>query len=141
MGIKKVPRNLVTIKDQYLPKPVLSAFWKMHENLYMDTGKKLKIFSGYRSPAYQAIIFLKCLKENNFDFLRTAKRVAFPGYSEHGDPKKQAIDFAFTISFEKTREYKWLLQNANKYGFFLSYPKDNKDGIMFEPWHWRFNGY
>ncbi len=139
LGVRPTPKNLIFIDGQFLSKPVLSAFWEMHESLYMDAGKRLKIFSGYRSPAYQAIVFLKCLKENKFDFLRTAKGVAFPGYSEHSDPVNHAIDFC-PENFEKTEEYKWLTQNANKYSFYLSYPEGNGDGIMFEPWHWRYNG-
>ena len=40
--------------------------------------------------------------------------------------------------FEKLPEYQWLLINAKNFGFVLSYPKDSKDGIVFEPWHWRY---
>ncbi|MBU2082133.1 M15 family metallopeptidase [Patescibacteria group bacterium] len=139
LGIKKIPSNLVTIKDQFLPKLAYLAYQKMNKALKKETGKKLLIASGYRSPAYQAIVFLRCLKENKFDFLKTAKGVAFPGYSEHGNPVNHAIDFC-PENFEKTEEYKWLIQNANKYGFYLSYPEGNGDGVMFEPWHWRFSG-
>jgi len=139
IGVGAVPKDLIFIDGQFLSKPVFSVFWEMHENLYLDTRKRLKIFSGYRSPAYQAIVFLRCLKENDFDFLRTVKGVAFPGYSEHSHSKNHAIDFC-PENFEKTEEYKWLLQNANKYGFYLSYPEGNGDGVMFEPWHWRFCG-
>lgn len=149
LGIKKIPNNLVTIKDQFLPKRVYLAYQKMNKALKSEIGKKLLIASGYRSAAYQTVLFLHCLKWHKFNFSRTEKGVAFPGYSEHGDTKQTAIDFAVvggvvsdmeTPDFEKTREYKWLMQNANKYGFYLSYPENNKDGIMFEPWHWRFNG-
>jgi D-alanyl-D-alanine carboxypeptidase len=41
--------------------------------------------------------------------------------------------------FEKTKAYNWLLDNAYKYGFILSYPEKNKF-YVFEPWHWRFVG-
>ncbi|MEK7495870.1 MAG: D-alanyl-D-alanine carboxypeptidase family protein, partial [Patescibacteria group bacterium] len=33
----------------------------------------------------------------------------------------------------------WLTENAYKYGFILSYPKQNTY-YRFEPWHWRFVG-
>jgi len=149
LGVGAIPKDLIFVDGQFLSKPVFSAFSGMNNTLEEDVGKRLKIFSGYRSPAYQAIVFLKCLKENNFDFLRTAKGVAFPGYSEHSDPVNLAIDVCATngvssnigpVNFEKTTEYKWLVRNAGKYGFFMSYPRNNKDGIMFEPWHWRLNG-
>jgi len=147
IGVGAVPRDLVSINREFLPRPVFSAFLRMNRALENDTGRRLAIFSSYRSPAYQAIVFLRCLKENGFDFLKTAKGVAFPGYSEHGDPINLAIDFCTTngdvsnigpINFEKTVEFDWLMKNGDVFGFSLSYPENNGDGIMFEPWHWRF---
>ncbi len=41
--------------------------------------------------------------------------------------------------FDTTKAYTWLLANAYRYGFTLSYPKDNKF-YVYEPWHWRFVG-
>ena len=160
-GVKKTPKNLISVRnqkfyfngkkkiigEQCLPKPVYMAFQKMNNALKNETGRKLLIDSGYRSPAYQTILFLYYLKLHKFNFLRTAQGVAFPGYSEHGNPERQAIDF-ITIDgipsdgkpsgFEKTKEFKWLIKNVNKFGFYLSYPKNNKDGVMYEPWHWHF---
>ncbi|MFA6274340.1 MAG: D-alanyl-D-alanine carboxypeptidase family protein, partial [Candidatus Paceibacterota bacterium] len=43
------------------------------------------------------------------------------------------------IDFDKTPEYTWLLENAYKYGFIISYPAGNTY-YKFEPWHWRFVG-
>ncbi|MFA6269951.1 MAG: M15 family metallopeptidase [Candidatus Paceibacterota bacterium] len=65
------------------------------------------------------------------------------GYSEH--QLGTAIDFtsldlgADFTNFGKSKEYTWLLQNAHKYGFILSYPKDNVY-YQYEPWHFRFVG-
>jgi D-alanyl-D-alanine carboxypeptidase len=45
-------------------------------------------------------------------------------------------------SFKDTDEYKWLMKNAQDYGFILRYAKE-KEGITevkFEPWHWRYVG-
>lgn len=149
IGVGAIPKNLIRINGHFLPKQVFLVFWEMNRILEDDIGKRLAIFSGYRSPAYQSIVFLRYLKDNKFDLLRTVKGVAFPGYSEHGDAKNQAIDFCAMggdssnigpANFEKTIEYKWLTQNASKYGFYLSYPEGNRDGIMFEPWHWRLKG-
>jgi len=160
-GVGKVPKNLVSIRnqkynfsgkkeiieEQYLPQPVYMAFQRMNKVLDGETGRKLLIDSGYRSPAYQTILFLYYLKLHEFNFLRTAQGVAFPGYSEHGNPERQAIDFITIDSvpsdgkssgFEKTKEFKWLIKNASKFGFYLSYSKNNKDGVMYEPWHWHF---
>jgi LAS superfamily LD-carboxypeptidase LdcB len=65
------------------------------------------------------------------------------GYSEH--QLGTAVDFTTTSlagqldGFEATPAYNWLLSNAYKYGFVISYPKDNKF-YVFEPWHWRYVG-
>jgi LAS superfamily LD-carboxypeptidase LdcB len=65
------------------------------------------------------------------------------GYSEH--QLGTTMDFTTEnlggglTNFETTPAYAWLQENAHKYGFVLSYPKDNAYYI-FEPWHWRFVG-
>ena len=41
--------------------------------------------------------------------------------------------------FHNTKAYAWLVANAHKYGFILSYPAANAY-YQFEPWHWRFVG-
>ena len=41
--------------------------------------------------------------------------------------------------FDRTGAYQWLLANAYKYGFVLSYPANNPYYI-YEPWHWRYVG-
>ena len=53
-----------------------------------------------------------------------------------GDGKMPDTDLKF--SFEKTPAYLWLVQNANNYGFELSFPPNNPQGVSFEPWHWRY---
>ena len=65
------------------------------------------------------------------------------GYSEHQlgttvDFTTEAIGGAFA-GFDKTSAYTWLNENAYRYGFVLSYPKNNTY-YVFEPWHWRFVG-
>jgi D-alanyl-D-alanine carboxypeptidase len=65
------------------------------------------------------------------------------GYSEH--QLGTTLDFTTQetggglVGFNTTDAYMWLEQNAHKYGFVLSYPKDN-GYYIFEPWHWRFVG-
>jgi hypothetical protein len=46
---------------------------------------------------------------------------------------------AMSLDFAKSPAYAWLQANAHKYGFVLSYPKQNQY-YQFEPWHWRFVG-
>ncbi len=65
------------------------------------------------------------------------------GYSEH--QLGTSVDFTTSriggsfSKFESDPAFKWLQDNAYKYGFVLSYPKENTY-YTFEPWHWRFVG-
>ena len=65
---------------------------------------------------------------------------AYPGFSEHHTGR--AIDIGspdcahFEEIFETTREFLWLSEHAARFGFQLSYPRDNTAGIVYEPWHW-----
>ncbi|OGD66691.1 hypothetical protein A2442_00190 [Candidatus Campbellbacteria bacterium RIFOXYC2_FULL_35_25] len=65
------------------------------------------------------------------------------GYSEH--QLGTTVDLITTgisgtlSGFDGTKAYNWLLENAYKFGFVLSYPKNNAYYI-YEPWHWRFVG-
>ena len=45
-------------------------------------------------------------------------------------------------TFENTKAFEWLSQNAYKFGFIIRYPKDKVDttGYKYEPWHYRFVG-
>lgn len=46
------------------------------------------------------------------------------------------------VSFANQEVYKWLRENAWKFGFILRFPEDKTEitGYSFEPWHYRFVG-
>lgn len=156
-GITKVPR-LVAIDGErtsfgkqlhlgvhYLPHRVFRAYSRMNEAMEGDIGRRVFVASGYRSPAYQLVVFLETLAKKKFNIKRTMRSVALPGWSEHGAPHRQAIDLTTLelgeegmddTSFERTAQYRWLKRRAHEFGFHLSYPRRNKWGVMFEPWHW-----
>lgn len=67
--------------------------------------------------------------------------VAVPGTSEH------QLGIAVDINADTTKNssdevYKWLAENAYKYGFIKRYPADKTDitGVINEPWHYRYVG-
>ena len=69
------------------------------------------------------------------------KAVCPPGCSDHNaglsvDIVSQSDDFS------KTKEYKWLTDNAHIYGFVLRYPegKEKITGMDYQPYCWRFVG-
>lgn len=139
----------VVLSPQFLPPRVYQAYQFMMRAMERDIGKRLFVESGYRSSAYQLYLFVYYLQNHDYSIRETSKWVALPGYSEHGDPDHTALDFINrdgmngeknTAEFEALSEYQWLLKNAGRYGFVLSYPKDAGVGITYEPWHWRFDG-
>ena len=71
----------------------------------------------------------------------TEEYINKPGSSDHN--LGLAVDFNYVDnSFAKTDAYKWLLKNAENYGFILRYPKHKEDitKIEYESWHWRYVG-
>lgn len=132
---------------QYLPPHVYQHYQAMMAAMQRDIGKRLYVESGFRSSAYQLFTFVSYLKKHNYSIRETAKVVALPGFSEHGAPKFQAIDFMDQNGvtgelnpkdFEALPQYTWLLKNAVRFGFTLSYPKNSPVGINYEPWHWHY---
>lgn len=103
-------------------------------------GLSLKVASAYRSFGNQA-----ALKSGYTVKYGTGANAfsADQGYSEH--QLGTTVDFTTPdvggtfVGFDKTEEYRWLTDNAWKYGFVLSYPKGNTY-YQYEPWHWRFVG-
>jgi zinc D-Ala-D-Ala carboxypeptidase len=102
--------------------------------------------SGFRNNADQQQLYFDVKIERNQTPTERAKVSAPPGYSEHhtgyavdiGDGNVPAVDL--DVAFEKTPAYQWLVANASRYAFELSFPKDNPQKVNYEPWHWRYVG-
>ena len=117
---------------------------KMREEAKKD-GIYLVFLSGYRSINLQNDIFYSLKSIRNQDAAERARVSAPPGYSEHstgfaidiGDATQRETDFE--TDFENTDAFRWLIKNAAKFHFKLSFNKDNKY-IDYEPWHWRYEG-
>ena len=101
----------------------------------------LEPVSTFRSVAHQrALVERKLARGDGIDQVFAVNAV--PGYSEHhsgravdiGTPGCPALDEAF----EHTPAFAWLQQHAESFGFRLSYPRDNRHGVIYEPWHWCF---
>ncbi len=117
---------------------------KMREEAKKD-GIYLVFLSGYRSINLQNEIFYSLKSIRNQEALERARVSAPPGYSEHstgfaidiGDATQRETDFE--TEFENTSAFRWLIKNAAKFHFKLSFNKNNKY-IDYEPWHWRYEG-
>ena len=112
-------------------------------------GIDIGIISAWRSYNTQKILFddkVKRLMSSGYSKEAAEKEaatcIALPGSSEHHTGL--AVDFNVTSqSFENSKTFKWLKENAENYGFIMRYPSDKMDitgGIIYEPWHWRFVG-
>ena len=117
---------------------------KMREEAKKD-GIYLVFLSGYRSINLQKDIFYTLKSIRNQEAAERARVSAPPGYSEHstgfaidiGDATQRETDFE--TQFENTKAFRWLIKNAAKFHFKLSFNRDNKH-IDYEPWHWRYEG-
>ncbi len=117
---------------------------KMREEAKKD-GIYLVFLSGFRSINLQNDIFYSLKSIRNQEAAERARVSAPPGYSEHstgyaidiGDATQRETDFE--TDFENTEAFRWLIKNAAKFHFKLSFNKDNKY-IDYEPWHWRYEG-
>jgi D-alanyl-D-alanine carboxypeptidase len=125
--------------DQYLESRVYVKLKKMLDDANED-GIDIAVRSGYRSFDTQMNL------KNAYSVSYGTGANAFSadqGFSEH--QLGTAVDLVSPESgnqlagFETTKAYAWLQKNAHKYGFILSYPRDNAYYI-FEPWHWRYVG-
>jgi D-alanyl-D-alanine carboxypeptidase len=109
-------------------------------------GIELVPLSGFRNIEDQEYLFFDVKAQRGQVASKRAEVSAPPGYSEHhtgyaidiGDARRQETDVS--ESFEETETFKWLQANAAYYSFELSFPRDNHQGISYEPWHWRFVG-
>lgn len=141
------PRDLTELsglgaKGKYIREIVYGSL----KSLIFDaekSGASIKIISAYRSYDRQKTIFAFWSKSD-----KDANRFsAEAGHSEH--QLGTTIDFGsgdlgidLKEIFEDTPQGKWLAENAWKYGFAMSYPRDKEQitGYIYEPWHFRYIG-
>lgn len=142
------PATLADIDDRFVLKNSTNYFinakvWPYLRSLFEEahaSGVELLSASAYRSFGTQSVL------KSNYAVIYGSganKFSADQGYSEH--QLGTSVDFTTRklngnfSSFGSDPAYKWLLENAHKYGFILSYPEAN-GYYKFEPWHWRFVG-
>ena len=100
---------------------------------------RLVLVSGFRSIEYQAGLIRNKLDAGQ-EIDAILKVNVAPGYSQHHTGN--AVDIAtpgfkpLLEEFENSPAFAWLGDNAIQFGFTLSYPRDNPEGISYEPWHW-----
>ena len=144
-----IPSKLTLIDTKYLFNKTKETY--IHERVWphlqdmLEAGAKadinIKIISAYRSFNDQTSL------KSTYKTLYGSGANAFSadqGYSEHQlgttiDLDRESTTGTLVTSFGTTKTFEWLKANAYKYGFVLSYPKENTF-YQYEPWHWRFVG-
>ncbi len=144
-----VPLSLAKIDPKYVYDParvleIHASVWP-HMQAMLEAaatdGVAIKFDSAYRSFGTQAV--LKSTYRFTYGAGTANSFSAEQGYSEH--QLGTAVDFTAPsihgalAGFQKTPEYAWLVANAYRYGFVLSYPPNNAY-YTYEPWHWRYVG-
>jgi D-alanyl-D-alanine carboxypeptidase len=137
-ALAQIPKELSSDdRDKYFQKEALPFLEDMMSAAKED-GINLQVASAYRS--FDTQVLLKTSYKVTYGSGANAFS-ADQGYSEH----QLGVTVDFTSSetggslsgFDTTKAYAWLTNNAYKYGFALSYPKNNAY-YQYEPWHWRF---
>ena len=137
----EVGPNLVGRMQRLAPQAAKQ--WHAMVEAAAADGVTLMIVSGFRSYEYQAALIRKKINagQSITDILEVN---AAPGHSEHHTGL--AVDIAtpgsrpLTEEFETSDAFRWLEANAHRFGFSMSYPRDNPWGIVYEPWHWALKG-
>lgn len=115
---------------------VLKAFIALQQSAQEQTGLTLKIHQGFRSQEQQRQL-LEHLRHPGETDEALYKRVAPPGYSEHH------TGFAIDVSCVAGECANWgdtLAALAPQFGFVVSFPPGNTQGIQPEHWHLRWQG-
>lgn len=125
-------------RPQRLHPDALRHWCRMREAAAAD-GVALHLVSAFRSVEYQCEV-IRRKRDAGRDMDDILQVNALPGYSEHHTGC--AVDLGtddeppLEESFEATEAFRWLGSHAARFGFHLSYPRDNAAGMAYEPWHW-----
>lgn len=109
-------------------------------------GIDLVVISAFRSIALQRHLFFDVGAARNQSAQDRAQVSAPPGFSEHstgyavdlGDGRAPSTNLS--VGFETTPAFAWLQRNASRFHYQLSFPRGNRQGVSYEPWHWRYEG-
>ena len=121
--------------------PAAARAWKRMKAAAATEGIGLQIVSAHRSLDRQVDIIRRKIASGQ-SIGRILRVSAPPGYSEHHTGCAVDIGTAgcdeLEEVFERSPAFAWLLDNASRYGYFMSFPRGNRYGYSYEPWHWMY---
>jgi D-alanyl-D-alanine carboxypeptidase len=121
--------------------PQAAAAWNEMRAAAERDGEIVQIVSAFRSVDYQKGIIQRKLAAGQ-SWEQILRVSALPGFSEHHTGR--TIDVTtpgckvLEEEFENTAAFRWLARRAGEFGFVMTYPRGNKFGVAYEPWHWTF---
>jgi zinc D-Ala-D-Ala carboxypeptidase len=127
-------------REQRLTREAAAAWENMRTAAERD-GETLQLVSAFRSVDYQKQIIERKLAAGQ-SWEQILRVSALPGFSEHHTGR--TIDLTtpgckpLEEEFENTSAFRWLSRRAGEFGFTITYPRGNKFGVVYEPWHWTF---
>jgi zinc D-Ala-D-Ala carboxypeptidase len=119
--------------------PHAAGRWTGLQAAAHQDGIALLLVSAFRSLEYQRGIFERKIRAGE-SLERILKVNTPPGYSEHHTGR--AVDLTtpgcppLAEEFETTAAFAWLVRHAHRFRFSMTYPRGNRFGIVYEPWHW-----
>lgn len=144
--------NFVKISDRctdkqniYLQKEAYEAYLRMYDDARKE-GINLVIVSATRNYDSQLRIWnRKWQKASGNDSVRVCEIMRYssmPGTSRHHwgtDIDLVSVETGFWETGEGKKVYRWLCENAVKYGFYQPYTADaGRTGYAEERWHWSY---
>lgn len=125
-------------REHFLVPPAAAQWGRMRDVAAKD-AVVLVMISGFRSYDRQLDLIRDKLSSGQ-QIEQILELLAPPGCSEHHTGR--AVDVGtpgcepLSERFEDTGAFEWLRANAGNFGFRMSYPRGNRSGYRYEPWHW-----
>lgn len=140
------PSDLVLIDKKYtngkslkMNKEAYNNYIKMYED-GKNASVNFYITSAYRSAREQEQVFN--YYKNLYGQSYVDKNIFLPRFSENETGYAIDLSSANGNIFGNSNEYKWVRDNAYKYGFILRYPNKfyKYNGVNGNAWHYRYVG-
>ncbi|WP_201534527.1 M15 family metallopeptidase [Psychrobacter ciconiae] len=139
--LRAVP-NQFTNKEEWVHHNVYPALMTLISAAKQD-GIDLSIVSAYRSYAHQRRIWENKWGSASDTDIEKARQIlrysSFPGTSRHHwgtDIDFNSVTLDYWNSPKGRNTYRWLTNNAPKFGFCQVYASGRNKGYSDEPWHW-----
>lgn len=127
---------------EYLLIPEAVRAWHRLRDTARQDRVVVEIVSAFRSIERQ-IDIIRAKLDRGMPIETILTLSAPPGYSEHHTGRAVDINTPGCVAteepFEQTEAFRWLQVHAKQFGFYLSYPRGNTSGFIYEPWHWCFH--